>query len=71
MNRMRLVALSVAMSLGCFGIAFGIELVDASKAPATYVKMVKEGDKTVPVFDGTTHSFSAKQFDKIMGLYGR
>ena len=60
MNRMQLVALCVAVSLGCFGIAFGIELEDPSKAPATYVKMVKQGDKTVPVFDGTTHWFSAK-----------
>ena len=51
MNRMHLIALCVAMSLGCFGIAFGIELEDPSKAPATYAKMVKQGDKTVPVFD--------------------
>jgi hypothetical protein len=70
MNRMQLIALCAAISLGCFGIAVGVELEDPSKAPATYVKMVKQGDKTVPVFDGTVHSFSAKQFDKLMGLYG-
>jgi hypothetical protein len=38
MNRMRLVALCVAVSLGCFSTAFGIDLEDPSKAPATYVK---------------------------------
>jgi len=70
MNRMRLVALCVAVSLGCFGMAFGIDLVDPSKAPATYVKGVKQGDKTVPVFDDTTHWFSAKTFNNVMALYG-
>src|SRR5919109_1605519 len=70
MNRMHLVALCVAMSLGCFGMAFGVDLKDPSQAPATYVKMVKQGDKTVPVFDDTAHWFSAKTFDRIMGLYG-
>jgi hypothetical protein len=69
MNQMRLVALCIAVSLGCFGIAFGIDLEDPSKAPATYVKMVKQGDKTTPVFDDTSHSFSAKTFDKILALY--
>jgi hypothetical protein len=70
MNRMRLVALCVAVSLGCFSMAFGIDLTDPSKAPATYVKMVKQGDKDVMVFDDTTHWFSAVTFNKVMGLYG-
>jgi hypothetical protein len=70
MNRMRFIALCVAVSLGCFGVAFGIDLTDPGKAPATYVKMVKQGDKTVPVFDDTTHWFSAKTFDQVMALYG-
>jgi hypothetical protein len=70
MNRMHLIALCVVMSLGCFGIAFAIELEDASKAPATYVKMVKQGDKTAPVFDDTTHWFSGKTFNNVMALYG-
>src|SRR5215475_9576677 len=66
MNRMRLVALCVAVSMGCFGMAFGIDLVDPSKAPATYVKVVKQGDQTVPVFDDTTHWFSAKTFNNVL-----
>ncbi len=70
MNRMRLVALCVAVSLGCFSMAFGIDLTDPSKAPATYVKMVKQGDKDVLVFDDTTHWFSAVTFNKVMGFYG-
>jgi hypothetical protein len=70
MNRMRLVALCVALSLGCFSTAFGIELEDPSKAPATYVKVVKQGDKDELVFDDTTHWFSAVTFNKVMGLYG-
>ena len=70
MNRMRLVALCVAVSLGCFSTAFGIDLEDPSKAPATYVKVVKQGDKPVQVFDDTTHSFSASTFDKVMAAYG-
>src|ERR687892_684864 len=70
MNRMHLIALCVVMSLGCFGIAFGIDLEDASKAPATYAKMAKQGDKTAPVFDDTPHWFSAKTFNNVMALYG-
>ena len=70
MNRMHLIALCVVMSLGCFGIAFGIDLEDPSKAPATYAKMTKQGDKTVPVFDDTPHWFSAKTFNNVMALYG-
>jgi uncharacterized membrane protein YwzB len=45
MKRMRLVALCVAVSLGCFVSAFAVDLVDSSKVPPTYVKMVKQGDK--------------------------
>jgi hypothetical protein len=70
MNRMHLIALCVVMSLGCFGIAFGIEIEDPSKAPATYAKMTKQGDKTAPVFDDTPHWFSAKTFNNVMALYG-
>jgi hypothetical protein len=70
MNRMHLIALCVVMSLGCFGIAFGIELEDPSKAPVTYAKMAKQGDKTVPVFDTTPDWFSAKTFNNVMALYG-
>jgi hypothetical protein len=70
MNRMRFVALGVAVSLGCFGMAFGIDLEDPSKAPASYVKVVKQGDKNVLDFDDATHWFSALTFNKIMGLYG-
>jgi hypothetical protein len=70
MNRTRFVALCVAVSLGCFGMAFGIDIEDPSKAPATYVKVVKQGDKNVLVFDDTTHWFSAAAFNKVMGLYG-
>jgi hypothetical protein len=60
----------VAVSLGCFSTAFAVDLEDPSKAPPTYVKMVKQGDQRVPVFDDTTHWFSAAAFDKVMGLYG-
>jgi hypothetical protein len=70
MNRMRLVALCVTVSLGCFGMAFGIDIEDPSKAPTTYVKVVKQEDKNVLIFDDTTHWFSAVTFDKVMGLYG-
>jgi len=70
MNRMRFVALGVAVSLGCFSMAFGIDLEDPSKAPATYVKVVKQGDKNVLVFDDTAYWFSAATFDKVMGGYG-
>ena len=67
MNQMRFVALCVAVSLGCFSMAFAVDLEDPSKAPPTYVKMVKQGDQTVPVFDTTTHSYSAVTFNKVMG----
>jgi len=70
MNRTRFVAPCVMVSLGCFGMAFGIDLEDPGKAPATYVKVVKQTDKNVLVFDDTFHSFSAVTFDKLMGLYG-
>ena len=70
MNRMRFVALCLAVSLGWFVTAFAVDLVDPKKAPPTYLKMVKQGDQTVPVFDTTPHWFSAVTFNKIMGLYG-
>jgi hypothetical protein len=70
MNQRRLIALCLAVSLGCFVSAFAAELVDPSKAPSTYVKMVKQGDKTVPVFDDTLHWFSAATLDKILSAYG-
>jgi len=64
------VAFCVVVSVGLLGSAWAIELVDPSKAPSTYVKMTKQGDKTVPVFDTTHHWFSASTFDKIMAAYG-
>jgi hypothetical protein len=70
MKRIRFVAFCVAVSLGCFSTVFAAELVDPSKAPSTYVKMTKQGDKNVPVFDQTHHWFSASTFDKIMAAYG-
>ena len=70
MDRIRIVALGVAVSLGCFVSALAVDLEDPSKVPSTYVKMVKQGDKTVPVFDDTHHWFSASTFDKILSAYG-
>ncbi|MGH8059110.1 MAG: hypothetical protein ACREOH_18050, partial [Candidatus Entotheonellia bacterium] len=70
MKRISSMLLCAVVGIAFVSTAFAIELVDVKKAPASYARMVKQGNTETIVFDNATVMYGPATLDKILSAYG-